>query len=230
MTPCPRIPAPLACSGGAILPRRPRRLRKLDPRKLARNPVIFVTEVVAALVTVSFVRDLVAARPIGFTLQIALWLWFTVLFANFAEASPRAAARPQADALRAQRVPTPRQAAGRCRTTQDHRSPRHDLERRRRGAGRGGRHVIPADGEVIEGVASVNEAAITGESAPVIREAGRRPLGRHRRHHRALRLDQGAHHRGARLDLPRPHDRAGRGRGAAEDPERDRARPSCWRA
>ena len=82
--------------------------------------------------------------------------------------------------------------------------------------------MIPSDGDVIEGIASVDESAITGESAPVIRESGWRPLGGHGRYPSAVRPDRGAHHRPARGDVPRPHDRPRRRRQPPEDPERDR--------
>ncbi|MBB3996982.1 potassium-transporting ATPase subunit KdpB [Aureimonas pseudogalii] len=147
-------------------------VRKLDPRALARNPVIFVTEAVAAVVTVLFLRDLVAGNPLLFTGQITAWLWFTVLFANFAEAIAEGRGRAQADSLRKARTDTParRLANPRDRTATVSVSAL-DLKL--------GDHVlvetgdvIPGDGEIVEGIASVNEAAITGESAPVIREAG----------------------------------------------------------
>ena len=149
-------------------------LRKLDPRALAKNPVIFVTEVVSLLVTGFFARDLITHNGSAlFSGQIAAWLWFTVLFANFAEAVAEGRGKAQADALR--------------RTRSDTRAKRYvdannlsaviqgvDALDLRLGdvvlveAG----DIIPGDGEIIEGVASVNESAITGESAPVIREAG----------------------------------------------------------
>ncbi len=149
-------------------------LRKLDPRALAKNPVIFVTEMVSLLVTLLFIRDLAAHNDTAsFSGQIAAWLWFTVLFANFAEAVAEGRGKAQADALR--------------RTRSDTRAKRYlDLENLgevvegvnaldlRLGdvvlveAG----DIVPGDGEILEGVASVNELAITGESAPVIREAG----------------------------------------------------------
>ncbi len=147
---------------------------KLDPRRLVRNPVIFVTEVVAVVVTLVFVKDLVTATgtPV-FDGQIAAWLWFTVLFANFAEAVAEGRGKAQADALRKTRSDT---VAKRLMFTDpdDH---AHtvvsslDLELDDLVLVEAG-DVIPADGEVIRGVASVNESAITGESAPVIRESG----------------------------------------------------------
>jgi K+-transporting ATPase ATPase B chain len=147
-------------------------VKKLNPKTLARNPVIFVTEVVAALVTVLFVRDLVIGRPVLFTGQITAWLWFTVLFANFAEAIAEGRGRAQADSLRKARTDTLAKrllhADGRELWAK---VSALDLEI--------GDHVlveagdlIPGDGEIVEGIASVNEAAVTGESAPVIREAG----------------------------------------------------------
>ena len=146
-------------------------LVKLDPRRLVRNPVIFVTEVVALLVTVLFVRDLLAGTGAAFSGQIAAWLWFTVLFANFAEAVAEGRGKAQAATLRrtrgemtAKRLADP---AGR-----DHaRVPAHTLRPGDVVLVEAG-DLIPGDGEVIAGVASVNEAAITGESAPVIRESG----------------------------------------------------------
>ena len=147
-------------------------LRKLDPRVLVRNPVIFVTEVVAALVTILFVRDLFGGGAAAFSGQIAAWLWFTVLFANFAEAMAEGRGKAQADTLRRTRSETQAKRLERC--LHDAPSPPSRRTTLRVDdvvlveAG----DIIPGDGEVIEGIASVNEAAITGESAPVIRESG----------------------------------------------------------
>ncbi len=146
--------------------------RKLDPRDLAKNPVMFVVEVVAALVTVLFVRDLVIGAPnLGFSGQIILWLWFTVLFANFAEAVAEGRGKAQADSLRRTRTETQAKLLkGRDRA--DYAMvPGNELRVDDVVLVEAG-DIIPSDGEVIEGIASVNEAAITGESAPVIRESG----------------------------------------------------------
>ncbi len=151
--------------------------RKLDPRHLARNPVIFVTEVVSAVVTLIFLRDLVARNGAAlFTGQIAAWLWFTVLFANFAEAVAEGRGKAQADALRktrsdtrAKRLIDPEGKSGMRDVVQGVSA--LDLKIGDVVLVEPG-DLIPGDGEVIEGVASVNELAITGESAPVIREAG----------------------------------------------------------
>jgi len=146
---------------------------KLNPRTLIKNPVMFVLEMVTALTTVILIRDIVTGgESIGFEFQIVLWLWFTVLFANFAEAIAEGRGKAQAAALRRQRTET----QAKLLTGPE---------------GRGGHKLvpstslkvgdvvlveagdtIPSDGEVVEGIASVNEAAITGESAPVIRESG----------------------------------------------------------
>lgn len=151
--------------------------RKLDPRKLARNPVIFVTEVVSAFVTLIFLRDLVAQNGAAlFTGQITAWLWFTVLFANFAEAVAEGRGKAQADALRKTRSDTRAkrlvdQAANSCMSNVVEGVSALDLKIGDVVLVEAG-DLIPGDGEIIEGVASVNESAITGESAPVIREAG----------------------------------------------------------
>jgi potassium-transporting ATPase ATP-binding subunit len=151
--------------------------RKLDPRQLMRNPVIFVTEVVSAVVTIFFLRDLFAHNGMaGFSGQIAAWLWFTVLFANFAEAVAEGRGKAQADALRKTRTDTrakrlidPDGKSGMKDVVEGVSA--LDLEIGDVVLVEAG-DLIPGDGEVIEGVASVNESAITGESAPVIREAG----------------------------------------------------------
>ncbi|MFL4999551.1 MAG: potassium-transporting ATPase subunit KdpB [Xanthobacteraceae bacterium] len=146
---------------------------KLDPRTLITNPVMFVLEIVSALTTAVLVREIVTGgQNIAFELQIVLWLWFTVLFANFAEAVAEGRGRAQADTLRQARTQT---RAKRLVMPDNHELyegvPAEDLEAGDLEVCEAG-DLIPGDGEVIEGIASVNEAAITGESAPVIRESG----------------------------------------------------------
>ncbi|BCW87644.1 Potassium-transporting ATPase ATP-binding subunit [Alphaproteobacteria bacterium SO-S41] len=155
-----------------VLPALGDAVAKLDPRKMIRSPVMFVVELVAVLATILTIRDIAGGAAFGFQLQIVLWLWATLLFATFAEAIAEGRGKAQADSLRRTRsdimaklivdypkaslmVPTPalELAPGQVVMVE---------------AG----DLIPSDGEVIEGVASVNEAAITGESAPVIRESG----------------------------------------------------------
>ncbi|MGA2629797.1 MAG: potassium-transporting ATPase subunit KdpB [Terriglobia bacterium] len=143
---------------------------KLNPFTLLKNPVIFVVEVGAALTTVFLVRDTITgASGIGFGLQIALWLWFTVLFANFAEAMAEARGKAQADTLRKTKTDTVAK-----RITTGGKTESVPASKLRAGdtviciAG----EIIPGDGEVIEGIATVDESVITGESAPVIRESG----------------------------------------------------------
>jgi K+-transporting ATPase ATPase B chain len=144
--------------------------RKLDPRLMWRNPVMFVVEVVSTLTAILLIRDLITGAPNpGFAIQINIWLWFTVLFANFAEAVAEGRGKAQAASLRRTKTEA---MAHRYRAD-------GSLENVPATALRVGDIVlvetneqIPSDGDVIEGVASVNEAAITGESAPVIRESG----------------------------------------------------------
>ena len=146
---------------------------KLNPRTLMKNPVMFVLEVVTALTTVILVRDLVVGGGhIAFEFQIILWLWFTVLFANFAEAVAEGRGKAQADTLRRQRTETQAKLIAASGDSQNYLLvPSTDLKVGNVVLVEAG-DTIPSDGEVIEGMASVNEAAITGESAPVIRESG----------------------------------------------------------
>jgi K+-transporting ATPase ATPase B chain len=145
---------------------------KLHPRTLMRNPVMFVVEVVAAVTTILFIRDLLAATGSpAFVGQIAAWLWFTVLFADFAEAVAEGRGKAQADTLRRTKTQT---MAKRLRTVESRDYelvPATDLERGDVVIVEVG-DIIPGDGDVVEGIASVDESAITGESAPVIRESG----------------------------------------------------------
>ena len=143
---------------------------KLNPRKMMGNPVMLVVEVGSVLTTVLLVRDVMRHQgQFGFNLQITLWLWFTVLFANFAEAMAEGRGKAQADALR----------KARSETVANRVLPDGKIEKIASSKLRSGDMVsvsagefIPGDGEIMEGVASVDESAITGESAPVIREAG----------------------------------------------------------
>ena len=151
-------------------------LRKLNPASLIRNPVIFVTETVAALVTVLGLRDLATGAAWHFPLAIAFWLWLTVLFATFAEAMAEGRGRARAESLRRARSDA---TARRLQGTDPKRADRSVTEQVPAAELRQGDLVlvesgdlVPSDGEVVQGVASVNESAITGESAPVIREAG----------------------------------------------------------
>ncbi len=146
-------------------------LVKLNPRHLTSNPVILATEVVAALATVSLAAAILGGQGWVFPLQIALWLWATVLFANFAESVAEGRGKAAADALRATRVTTKAKLIVDASTGLTVPTPAHKLEVGQIVLVEAG-DVIPADGEIVEGVASVNEAAITGESAPVIRESG----------------------------------------------------------
>ena len=146
---------------------------KLNPRKMMGNPVMFVVEVGSVLTTLQLIRGIVAPIPgltsTGFELQITLWLWFTVLFANFAEAMAEGRGKAQADNLRKSKTETIAHRIVQGSQTEDIPAPKlrkDDVVIVSAG------EFIPGDGEIIEGVASVDESAITGESAPVIREAG----------------------------------------------------------
>ncbi len=146
--------------------------KKLNPRTLAKNPVMFVVAVVSMLTTVLFLRDLITGGGnLGFSLQINIWLWFTVLFANFAEAVAEGRGKAQADSLRKSRTETQAKLLVGNSRTDSKMVPGTSLKVGDVVLVEAG-DIIPSDGEVIEGVASVNEAAITGESAPVIRESG----------------------------------------------------------
>ncbi len=146
--------------------------RKLDPRVMIRNPVMFTVEVVATLTTILFVRDIVVGKGgLGFAFQINLWLWFTVLFANFAEAVAEGRGKAQAATLRKARTDTVAKRLADVSATKWTEVAATALRKGDIVLVQTG-DFIPSDGEIIEGVASVNEAAITGESAPVIRESG----------------------------------------------------------
>jgi K+-transporting ATPase ATPase B chain len=152
-----------------LLPALGASFKKLDPRHMIGNPVMFVTEVGAVITTFEVFRASSHGESVGFVVQIALWLWFTVVFANLAEALAEGRGKAQADALRKTRTKTFGNREGAHGTLE-----RVSSEALRKGdvvvvvSG----EVIPGDGEVIEGAATVDEAVITGESAPVIREAG----------------------------------------------------------
>ena len=147
--------------------------RKLTPRHVIKNPVMFVVEIGSVLTTLILVRDLFAptpgSQPLWFTFNVSFWLWFTVVFANFAEAVAEGRGKAQAATLRKMRKETNAR-----RLVNGHREEVVPASALRKGdtvvveAG----EIIPGDGDVIQGIASVDESAITGESAPVIRESG----------------------------------------------------------
>lgn len=161
----------------------PDSFKKLDPRVQARNPVMFVVEVGSVITTIEFVRLIFTSPSAGFTrsqltaemifvLAVSIWLWFTVVFANFAEAMAEGRGKAQADTLRKARTTTvARRLASRDHLGKTQEVAAPDLRKGDLVLVEAG-DVIPGDGDVVEGVASVDESAITGESAPVIRESG----------------------------------------------------------
>jgi K+-transporting ATPase ATPase B chain len=166
-----RMPVSAMLDPKIVMPAIVASFTKLDPRLMMKNPVMFVVETVAALTTVIFLRDLATGGAgLAFTFQIILWLWFTVLFANFAEAVAEGRGKAQAESLRKTRTESQAKlltgSDGTYRLVSGTSLKVGDVVLVEAGDN------IPSDGEVIEGVASVNEAAITGESAPVIRESG----------------------------------------------------------
>ena len=204
-----------------LLPAIPEAIRKLDPRLMIKNPVMFVVEVVTVLTTVLLVRDVAAGTEgTGFSFQIVGWLWVTLLFANLAEAVAEGRGKAQAASLRRTRT----EAKAKLVASAENRNWREvsaltlkpgDLVLVEAG------DLIPSDGEIVDGVAFVDESAITGKSAPVIRESG----GDRSAVTGGTRVlsdpDPGADH-GHQVDLHRPHDCPSRGCGPAEDAERDR--------
>ncbi|HEV2364553.1 MAG TPA: potassium-transporting ATPase subunit KdpB [Caulobacteraceae bacterium] len=144
---------------------------KLDPRKLTRNPVILATEIVAFVATLSTADAFVHGAYPWWALQIAVWLWFTVVFANFAESIAEGRGKAAADALRAQRVDVKAKLIVDDKQGLTVPTPAYKLTAGQVVLVEAG-DIVPSDGDIIEGMASINEAAITGESAPVIRESG----------------------------------------------------------
>jgi potassium-transporting ATPase ATP-binding subunit len=168
-----RMPVSALFDPKIVLPAVGSSFAKLDPRTLIKKPVMFVLEIVTILTTVILIRDLITGGgQIAFEFQIVLWLWFTVLFANFAEAVAEGRGKAQADTLRRQRTETQAKLLTEEGNLRNYRLvPSTNLKVNDLVLVEAG-DTIPSDGEVVEGMASVNEAAITGESAPVIRESG----------------------------------------------------------
>jgi K+-transporting ATPase ATPase B chain len=168
-----RTPATTLFDPAIIVPAIGQAFVKLDPQTLMRNPVMFVLEIVTVLTSILLVRDVVAgAQGVAFEAQIVVWLWFTVLFANFAEAVAEGRGKAQADTLRRTRTETRAKRVVMPDNYEVYEGvSAEDLQTGDVIVCEPG-DVIPGDGEVIAGIASVNEAAITGESAPVIRESG----------------------------------------------------------
>jgi K+-transporting ATPase ATPase B chain len=167
-----RMKAPSLFDRELLVPALADSLRKLSPRHVIKNPVMFVVEVGSVLTTAVLVRDLFGGAsgvPIWFTAHVTAWLWFTVVFANFAEAVAEGRGKAQASELRRMRRETTAQLI--MNGGQQQSVPASSLKKGDRVIVEAGM-LIPADGEIVEGIASVDESAITGESAPVIRESG----------------------------------------------------------
>src|SRR5580704_54903 len=165
------MPAATMTDSRILIPAIGEAFKKLHPRHMVGNPVMFVVEIVTVLTTILFLRDLfTGGANLAFSFQINVWLWFTVVFANFAEAVAEGRGKAQAASLRKTKTEANakllEKGAANWHTVPATTLKPGDIVLVEAG------DQIPSDGEVIEGVASVNEAAITGESAPVIRESG----------------------------------------------------------
>ena len=197
-----------------LLTSLPDAVRKLDPRIMVRNPVMFVVEVGAVFSTVSALTT-----PSAFAWWVVVWLWLTVMFANLAEAVAEGRGKAQAATLRRAKTDTTAHRLLDAERTEDVSATQLRLgDRVVITAG----EVIPGDGDVVDGIASVDESAITGESAPVIRESGgdrSSVTGGTRVLSDRIVVEITAK---AGRELHRPDDRPGRGREPPEDPERDR--------
>ncbi len=172
-----RAPSTSLYDPAIVVPAIGESFKKLDPRTLIRNPVMFVVGIIAVLTTIFFLRDLIAGGSAvvgahaGFSGQIAAWLWFTVIFANFAEAVAEGRGKAQAATLRKTRTETMAKQLVSAATREHKLVPALSLKQGDLVLVEAG-DLVPSDGDVVEGVASVDESAITGESAPVIRESG----------------------------------------------------------
>ena len=205
-------------------------LVKFKPRSLSKNPVMFVTAVVAALSTLLFVRDAaVGAGTASVAGQIAAWLWFTVYFANFAEALAEGRGKARADTLRATQTETPAKRLASLAAVETETVSSRDLRPGDLVLVEAG-DIVPADGEVVEGIATIDEIRDHRRIRAGDPRIRRRSFGGHRRHPPCLRLDQGARHLETRRELPRPHDRAWSKAPSARR-RRTRSRStSCWSA
>ena len=152
-----------------LLPAVKESFRKLDPRVLWRNPVMFIVEIGSVLTTLAAIHDLFTGGPFLLTIQISIWLWFTVIFANFAEAMAESRSRAQSDSLRRTRSEAVAKRVTPGGSTEQ--VPAVDLRKGDLILVEEG-ETIPGDGEIVEGVALIDESAVTGESAPVVRESG----------------------------------------------------------
>ncbi len=198
--------------------------KKLDPRIQLKNPVMFICEVGALVTLIYAARDAGAHNgQFGFDIAISIWLWFTVLFANFAEAVAEGRGKAQAEYLRRTKTETIAKRVVNGRTEDVNAANLRKGDRVRVEAG----ELIPADGEIVEGAATVDESAITGESAPVIREAGgdRSSVTGGTRVLSDSIVVRGR--RESRRIVPRPHDLARRRRAAPEDTQRNPRSRSC---
>jgi len=192
-----------------ILPALKDSLKKLNPLIMIHNPVMFIVEMVTIITTFIVLYDVIAARSIAFDLQISLWLWFTIIFANFAEALAEGQGRAQADSLKKNRSEAKAKrllADGGTEIISALQLKKEDRILLEDG------DTVPGDGEVVVGTALIDESAITGESAPVIREAGGDRSGVTGGTRVLVGENNRPDHRQPRRKFSRSDDRHGRGR------------------